>query len=388
MQWAATLTFQTEHDSSLISPKQNCSFLLFSCGSPFPHNHSACPPFLVLSPGFSTPLAQADQTQTHWSWHIHSTLHLPPLLSPLTHTCTRSEWQQANFYTAGNCLATPPHFASPPSLPTSLDISLPHWHPPTLNPTPSPRPSEREAQPRSKTLKSTVTHKPPDWSPSQIPKYTHICIHMWHLVKYMVLKNTFVAWEEAKIKTIIYTHTHTNMHSVKLLLDNDGRESGQSAVQSETGGPGLRPIHCALIKYNRFNPHNSTACYQTRLQAWCITNSPGRPIPIALSVVPVADRNTGSLTRFWKYTWKYIWFMGVKLMFFYHLVQMCSENSLWIWFWAIPLWLKVLCKAHMRYAFHKRKISVRFAEMIVIKDFDCAFKSKKKRGKAYSLQTQ
>lgn len=24
----------------------------------------------------------------------------------------------------------------------------------------------------------------------------------------MVLKNTFVAWEEAKIKTIIYTHTH------------------------------------------------------------------------------------------------------------------------------------------------------------------------------------
>lgn len=151
MQWAATLTFQTEHDSSLISPKQNCSFLLFSCGSPFPHNHSACPPFLVLSPGFSTPLAQADQTQTHWSWHIHSTLHLPPLLSPLTHTCTRSEWQQANFYTAGNCLATPPHFASPPSLPTSLDISLPHWHPPTLNPTPSPRPSEREAQPRSKT---------------------------------------------------------------------------------------------------------------------------------------------------------------------------------------------------------------------------------------------
>lgn len=106
---------------------------------------------LVLPPGFSTPLAQADQTQTHWSWHIHSTLHLPPLLSPLTHTCTRSEWQQANFYTAGNCLATPPHFASPPSLPTSLDISLPHWHPPTLNPTPSPRPSEREAQPRSKT---------------------------------------------------------------------------------------------------------------------------------------------------------------------------------------------------------------------------------------------
>lgn len=171
------------------------------------------------------------------------------------------------------------------------------------------------------------------------------------------------------------------MHSVKLLLDNDGRESGQSAVQSETGGPGLRPIHCALIKYNRFNPHNSTACYQTQLQAWCITNSPGRPIPIALSVVPVADRNTGSLTRFWKYTWKYIWFMGVKLMFFYHLVQMCSKNSLWIWFWAIPLWLKVLCKAHMRYAFHKRKISFRFAEMIVIKDFDCAFKSKKKEGK-------
>lgn len=36
----------------------------------------------------------------------------------------------------------------------------------------------------------------------------------------------------------------------------------------------------------------------------------------------------------------------------------------------------------MRYAFHKRKISFRFAEMIVIKDFDCAFKSKKKEGES------
>lgn len=56
--------------------------------------------------------------------------------------------------------------------------------------------------------------------------------------------------------------------------DCDCRESGQSAVQREAGGPGLRPIHCALIKYNRFNPHNSTVCYQKQLQAWCVPASP------------------------------------------------------------------------------------------------------------------
>lgn len=55
---------------------------------------------------------------------------------------------------------------------------------------------------------------------------------------------------------------YTNTLSVSPVQDCDHRESGQSAVQSEAGGHGVRPIHCALIKYNRFNPHNSTVCYQ------------------------------------------------------------------------------------------------------------------------------
>lgn len=44
------------------------------------------------------------------------------------------------------------------------------------------------------------------------------------------------------------------MNTLSRVEDCDCGESGQSAVQSEAGGRGLRPILCALIKYNHFNP--------------------------------------------------------------------------------------------------------------------------------------
>lgn len=81
--------------------------------------------------------SKRPHTDTRIPTHTHSSLpfasrHLPPSLSPLIHTCTRSEWQLANFYTTGNCLATPPFCFPPPSLslPASLNISPPSWQPP------------------------------------------------------------------------------------------------------------------------------------------------------------------------------------------------------------------------------------------------------------------
>lgn len=40
------------------------------------------------------------------------------------------------------------------------------------------------------------------------------------------------------------------------------------------GPPSTRPTHCALIKCNCFDPHNSTACYQTGWQAGRVPASP------------------------------------------------------------------------------------------------------------------
>lgn len=96
------------------------------------------------------------------------------------------------------------------------------------------------------------------------------------------------------------TQAHTQ-RSLSLVEDCDCRESGLSAVQSEAGGPGLRPIHCALIKYNRFNPHNSTVCYQKQLQAWCVPTSP-RWLHWTPRRVTLMDRHKYWLThRLWKH---------------------------------------------------------------------------------------
>lgn len=49
--------------------------------------------------------------------------------------------------------------------------------------------------------------------------------------------------------------TNTCTHRARAWwADCNCRESGESAVQREAGGHSLRPLHCALIKYNRYNP--------------------------------------------------------------------------------------------------------------------------------------
>lgn len=115
-----------------IYPKETSSgFFLWSSSSLFPDF-----PLSFLSPPLPLSLQSSVNafTHRHTDPDTHTPLsrclscHLPPSLSPLTHTCTRSEWRLANFYTAGNCSATPPLSFPSLSLPPciTLKVSPPH----------------------------------------------------------------------------------------------------------------------------------------------------------------------------------------------------------------------------------------------------------------------
>lgn len=116
-----------------------CTLFWFPSFSPSP---------LLSSPSFST---QSKRTHTDAQIPTRTLLspvashHLPPSISPLTHT-----------HTTGNCLASPPHILIPSTVslsishPVSLNISPPQWPPPTPTISPPPlvlRGREAEAQP-------------------------------------------------------------------------------------------------------------------------------------------------------------------------------------------------------------------------------------------------
>lgn len=120
---------------------------------------------------------------------------------------------------------------------------------------------------------------------------------------------------------------YTNTLSMSLVEDCDCRESGQSAVQREAGGHGLRPIHCALIKYNHFNPHNSTVCYQKQLQAWCIPNPPHQPLS---QLLRTGDINSDSLSlsrqniiRHWGLS---CWYLHSSNSFFFFFLEIFRKQ--------------------------------------------------------------
>lgn len=113
---------------------------------------------LLLSLSLYTARSKRSHTDARILTHTLLSPVASPDISPRTHTCTRSEWQLANFYTAGNCFATPPTL-----LPLSLSpcisecLSTTLHNPPLISPPPSVlRGREPEAQPRSKTLKAAV----------------------------------------------------------------------------------------------------------------------------------------------------------------------------------------------------------------------------------------
>lgn len=131
-----TLTFQTEHGSSLISP--------FIHEKRTPVSFSALPLqtfsiFLFLTLLSSLPLSlfplqcsvevfthRRTDPDTHTPLSRYLSSHLPPSLSLSPPSHTRSEWQPASFHTAGNCSATPRHSASPLALSVHLWMSLHH----------------------------------------------------------------------------------------------------------------------------------------------------------------------------------------------------------------------------------------------------------------------
>ena len=119
--------------TSLVMAHKKQIWASFSCLPlhSFLSSPLSCSPLLSsLLPPLSAALCQSVHTQTHRSRHTLfspvASRNLPPTCSPLTRT--RSEWQIANFYTAGNRLVTPP-FCSPLltlSLSLHLLISLGH----------------------------------------------------------------------------------------------------------------------------------------------------------------------------------------------------------------------------------------------------------------------
>ena len=139
-----TFTFQTEHVSFLIFPFVHRKQTQVSSFLPFPLLLALLP-----SPPLPPSLCRSVKAFTHGHTHPDTytplsrclSRHLPPSQSSLVHTSTHTrtcrEWQVANFYTAGNCLSTPP---PPICSPLSLSPCISEYPSTTLNPHPSLRP--------------------------------------------------------------------------------------------------------------------------------------------------------------------------------------------------------------------------------------------------------
>lgn len=122
------------HTHLPIYPQETSnSFFLCSSSSLVPEFPSFLPssPLLPLPPSLRRSVEvlthRRTDPNTHPSLPSPLAISLPLLLPSHTQTCTRSEWQLANFYTTGNTppILLAPHFSLSLFLSTSLNISPP-----------------------------------------------------------------------------------------------------------------------------------------------------------------------------------------------------------------------------------------------------------------------